>query len=895
MVKYKWSLFIGALLFISCSDNEGTPASRKWPVCFSSDLSERVVSRAANDSWDTGDQVGVYMVPHVADASAAADFSVHTGAVNVPYVTSGSGKSVSLSVVSGHNAIIYPKDGSRVNFVAYYPYKSDTHTANANVYKVNVSNQSPSKAIDLIYHKGVGTPYDHSTKDTDVALAFTHQLSKVKINLVPDSGVGVDLSGATVTLSGFPTTADFNLSTGVLTNLGGTIPSLTPVKDGSASSANQAVFEAIVVPHSGTSYARTVTFTIGGQAYSYILSVLDGFKQGTAYDYTFKFTGKDVISMGCTIHNWGYDSSNYLLTTTQTEFNLTAHGDVISDEALRVDFLTTTPGQPTCTTSLQSDTETSVKPDWIKPVLSAGAAFNGWTSYTLTFSATDNLYTFRTGYILVRMSNLIFAVTVSQAGEALFLDRVDSTGEDIILPFTDGSGSFAVATNSWQAPVIKYSTDGVLANATDNVPGSANWFIKGGTSSSAYTGGGKIGTQYTTTYSYTENMGTNERIIYIHVIDRDDAMNAALRFKVTQKALSPHPATSVADGMANCYMIQPDESFAFPVARAYRYENGAFTDELRIGGTHTGGFDVAILWTDVNDLVRISKIAYVGKNAKVYIRAAAGKTGNALIGLYKSGGSDILWSWHIWVTDYAADNTWTNNGYTFMDRNLGATDNGINSVAQVRASHGLLYQWGRKDPMPNGLDGAAGYSAINKFYGIPFQGAKDNSKFSLENQSLDEAIISSVKHPTTYYDTYKDMDWLPVETSLLWTDEKGNKTIYDPCPAGWRAPGRIPSPTGLIAVDDIPWNNSNNWTRTVYDGRAVAWAPNDVNNNSMLIETPTIYGWNGVDFTRGRYWLGYGSKDNRRVGNAWSMMEWALREREKNEANPVRCAKENTP
>jgi hypothetical protein len=117
----------------------------------------------------------------------------------------------------------------------------------------------------------------------------------MKINFVSDSGVTTDLSGATVTLSGFPTTADFDLSTGVLSNPGGTIPSLTPVRDASASSANQAVFEAIVVPHSGTSYTRTVTFTIGSQAYSYILSVLDGFRQGAAYDYMFKFTGKDIV------------------------------------------------------------------------------------------------------------------------------------------------------------------------------------------------------------------------------------------------------------------------------------------------------------------------------------------------------------------------------------------------------------------------------------------------------------------------------------------------------------------------------------------------------------------------------------------------------------------------
>jgi hypothetical protein len=621
---------------------------------------------------------------------------------------------------------------------------------------------------------------------------------------------------------------------------------------------------------------------------SVIVPAPDGkFNVGKSYILTLEFLPTEIALQANTIHDWGYESSNYLLTTTQTEFNLTVHGDAVSGEALRANFLTTAPGQPTCTTSLQSDTETSVKPDWITSVLSAGTAFNGWTSYSLTFSATENFNTLRTGYILVRVSGLTFAVTVNQVSEILFLDRVDPTGEDIALPFAAGSGSFAVATNSSQVPVIKYSTDGVLANATDDAP---NWFIKGDVSSSVYVDSGKTGTQHTTVYSYTKNMDTqNARVLYIHVLVRDDA-NTAKRFKVTQ---AQHPVTLVADGMANCYMMKPDESFDIPVARAYVYENGAFTDRLRVGGTYTGSFYADVIWEDADDLVRAGGVTSDGRDAKINLHSYPGKTGNALIGLYKSSDSELVWSWHVWVTDYTRDNTWTNNGYTLMDRNLGATDNGINSLAQFRASHGLLYQWGRKDPMPNGLEGAAGYSVFDKFYGIPYR--KDNSQFSLENQSLDEAIISSIKHPTTYYDTYNNRDWLPVGTGLLWTDENGIKTIYDPCPTGWRVPGRTPLPNGLIYLENTPWYNSGDWARAVYNGRIIAWAPNDVNNNSMLIETPTIIRWNMADFTRGRYWLGHGRNNDDRRAFAWDMRYFSLNLMEKIEANPVRCAKEDVP
>jgi hypothetical protein len=521
-----------------------------------------------------------------------------------------------------------------------------------------------------------------------------------------------------------------------------------------------------------------VTFTIGSQAYPYTLAALDGFKPGMACDYMFKFTGKEVVLPANIIHDWGYEPSNYLLTATQTEFNLTAFGSTVSGEALRVDFLTTAPGQPTCTTSLQSDTETSVKPDWITPALSSGTAFNGWTSYALTFSATDNFNTSRTGYILVRVSGLTFAVTVNQESEVLFLDRVDPTGEDIALPFAAGSGSFAVATNSSQVPAIKYSTDGVLANATDNAP---NWFTKGGASSSAYINGNKTGTQHTTAYSYTENTDTqNTRVLYIHVLVGGDT-NTAKRFKVMQ---AQRPETLVADGMANCYMVKPDKLFDIPVVRAYKYENGVFTDELRIGGTYTGGFYTKVIWEDVTDVVRASGVVSDGRDSKIILHSAAGKTGNALIGLYRLSDSELVWSWHVWVTDYTGVETATNNGYTFMDRNLGATEAKLSL-----AGRGLLYQWGRKDPMPGGESGMAGFPSLGIFKGMS-PDTNDETNVTLKNLTMAEAIVESIRNPTTFYSEVDNtsFDWLPEQNDALWNAAGNVKSIYDPCPVGWRVP-----------------------------------------------------------------------------------------------------------
>ena len=98
-----------------------------------------------------------------------------------------------------------------------------------------------------------------------------------------------------------------------------------------------------------------------------------------------------------------------------------------------------------------------------------------------------------------------------------------------------------------------------------------------------------------------------------------------------------------------------------------------------------------------------------------------------MIGAYNSKG-DIIWSWHIWVTDHEPDNLgravtyytydWDQNGiypekpriqgYAVMSCNLGAlaeNQQGIGSGLhrypdEMTQAFGMLYQWGRKDPFP---------------------------------------------------------------------------------------------------------------------------------------------------------------------------------------------------
>jgi uncharacterized protein (TIGR02145 family) len=211
--------------------------------------------------------------------------------------------------------------------------------------------------------------------------------------------------------------------------------------------------------------------------------------------------------------------------------------------------------------------------------------------------------------------------------------------------------------------------------------------------------------------------------------------------------------------LPNCYMVKPaGDQVTFPVMLAYE-DNGASTT-LRIGGTHTGEFTIEEVW-DPNDLVTAT-VTGEGPSATVTVTTASG-SGNALVAI--KAGSNIAWSYHIWVTDYEGDNTVTMyNGHVFMDRNLGATANDLSTAA-----YGLLYQWGRKDPFRNSGS-------------IPID-VTSNEKGTIEY---------TIKHPDTFLTATSgtSYDWhYSSRNNYLWNQQTtNNKTIYDPCPAGWRVP-----------------------------------------------------------------------------------------------------------
>jgi hypothetical protein len=257
-----------------------------------------------------------------------------------------------------------------------------------------------------------------------------------------------------------------------------------------------------------------------------------------------------------------------------------------------------------------------------------------------------------------------------------------------------------------------------------------------------------------------------KRSTFAYIMGADDPMNLA--------AICDGDLLSK-DGTANSYIVSKEGSYKFPLSRA--------TESEIISGI-TG---VKVLWETDNTSNTQSEgsiITNVSTNKK-YVFFETPKTlknGNALIAACK--GSEVVWSWHIWVcAGYDPDRLsqiYTGKDAAMMDRNLGALSASVGDPL----TNGLFYQWGRKDPF---------LGAVEDYVSSPNGGhfmkstAGTGPKFA-SVEDVNPSVAYAIAHPDTFFTTSDYWgDWLSSANNELWPGD-GSKSIYDPCPAGWKVP-----------------------------------------------------------------------------------------------------------
>ena len=224
-----------------------------------------------------------------------------------------------------------------------------------------------------------------------------------------------------------------------------------------------------------------------------------------------------------------------------------------------------------------------------------------------------------------------------------------------------------------------------------------------------------------------------------------------------------------ANGTANSYIVSQSGTYKFSTFKGNSSESVGAVSSAEVLW-ESFGTDVT---PNVGDLVK--NISF--KNGEVTFQTAdTFKEGNAVIAA-KDALGNILWSWHIWLTDQPKEQVYNNNAGTMMDRNLGATRA---TPGDVRAL-GLLYQWGRKDPFL-GSSSISSNTIAESTINWPEAVAS-----SSETGTVDYAILNPTTFVTGSYSSA--YDWLFASRDYtLWTTSDKTKSIYDPCPAGWRVP-----------------------------------------------------------------------------------------------------------
>ena len=300
---------------------------------------------------------------------------------------------------------------------------------------------------------------------------------------------------------------------------------------------------------------------------------------------------------------------------------------------------------------------------------------------------------------------------------------------------------------------------------------------------------------------------------------------------------------------ANCFMIVPGGAFCFDPYK-YTVDGTADQENSTLKGwadTEGGITSVELLWqtlesgdlgdpvmgivnteedhTNIVDIKRddgqdITKNPLSGQGqGRIYCRVAPNTTGGSGLIAARNDKGDILWSWHVWVTDYHPDATgdasvdepetkrkqkytYGNhpNQYPIIDRNLGALAGYTTIPAEEEdrsKAHGFHYQWGRKDPFPSSYT----TKYVSKIERIDLTKSVKNILNLYRPDGVTYYSRKIVPSATTFREAYKDPSSIYKPSgnnadNLSWITNLNDvkqawggssvKTVHDPCPAGWR-------------------------------------------------------------------------------------------------------------
>ena len=303
------------------------------------------------------------------------------------------------------------------------------------------------------------------------------------------------------------------------------------------------------------------------------------------------------------------------------------------------------------------------------------------------------------------------------------------------------------------------------------------------------------------------------------------------------------------ENTANCYVVNAPGHYSIPIVYGNTIKNGAANTDVfgedktlyvnHLGNVITSPFlvdntsvipdNVSLVWQDALDLIDMDSLKLSDDKKTISFSISKDNIcqGNAIIAV-RDAKDVIMWSWHIWVTDFGLSTTAMVNHsdvtYDFMDLPLGFCDPDERkspvqkvvfhfkqidgeieatlplNIGQLEESipfNATYYQYGRKDPMLGAVN-----NKMKSIYDSPYS-------FTIHNPV--EAwwtvpYTNLIKYPSTYYSLRgTDNSSYFITAPDYWdvgcdvkTVYDGNpnveggrkvvKSVYDPSPVGFCVP-----------------------------------------------------------------------------------------------------------
>ena len=282
-------------------------------------------------------------------------------------------------------------------------------------------------------------------------------------------------------------------------------------------------------------------------------------------------------------------------------------------------------------------------------------------------------------------------------------------------------------------------------------------------------------------------------------------------------------------------------------------------------GANVGIDGAKIVWADEKDLVTSPTIAHVGGDGYLdfEVKQSDIKSGNAVVAVTKGG--VVVWSWHLWFAPKSAltpipVTNYQGKTYNFTTETLGWKPKGevttynaprtvkvkveqtianggakLFTVINITQNNGgkkegisTLYQFGRKDAFPGMDETKLPEGSINK-------NAGDNM-----------SITNGIQNPQNFYTwggswynnppagySYFNL-WSADNTTTGWNDNAVVKTVYDPCPVGFKMPASNAF-TGFTSNGQYQSTAANinaNGTADSWDKFSAAYGHNFYTNSS---------------------------------------------------------------